>query len=324
MKTLRLGIIGTSDIAFRRFLPALSKSSEFEYVGVASRELDKTKKFVETYGGRGYSSYDELLYDEKIDVVYVPLPPALHYEWGKRALESGKHIFLEKPATTNKKHTKKLIEIARDRGLAVHENYMFAFHSQLHEIIKLIDSGEIGDIRLYRISFGFPKRADNDFRYNKEMGGGSLLDCGGYPIKLATLLLGESAHITTSCLNFVDNYEVDLFGTATIQNNDGVAAQVSFGMDNSYKCELEAWGSKGCIFTDRIFTAPSDFMPSIVLTKDNRKEIIKLNNHDQFLESINFFKKCIVNDNVRLENYLQILHQQTLVDNIFNMNGVNI
>ena len=86
---MRLGILGTADIAFRRFLPALRKCPEIEYAGVASRTPEKGKPFADSFGGIVYPSYDALLADESIDAVYVPLPPALHFEWGKKALEAG-------------------------------------------------------------------------------------------------------------------------------------------------------------------------------------------------------------------------------------------
>ena len=140
MKKIRLGILGTSEIAFRRFLPALKKHSEFEYIGVASRNIEKTKLFVESYGGKGYSSYDELLQDKNIDAVYIPLPPALHFEWGKKALQAGKHILMEKPFCVNLQQTEELIELAKERNLAVHENYMFMYHKQLTKIKEIIDS----------------------------------------------------------------------------------------------------------------------------------------------------------------------------------------
>lgn len=215
MKKIRLGILGTSEIAFRRFLPALKKHNEFEYIGVASRNIEKTKPFVEAYGGKGYSSYDELLQDKNIDAVYIPLPPALHFEWGKKALQAGKHILMEKPFCVNLQQTEELIELAKERNLAVHENYMFMYHKQLTKIKEIIDSGYLGKIRLYRIAFGFPMREKNDFRYNKELGGGALLDCGGYTLKLANYLLGDTTKVV--CSNLVkEDFEVDLYGNATL------------------------------------------------------------------------------------------------------------
>lgn len=109
---MKIGILGTADIAFRRFLPALQKCPDITYAGVASRTPEKAMRFVEAYGGKAYSSYDALLSDETVDAVYVPLPPALHYEWGKKAVEAGKHLLMEKPFTTSLEDTKNLLALA--------------------------------------------------------------------------------------------------------------------------------------------------------------------------------------------------------------------
>lgn len=313
MKKIRLGILGTSEIAFRRFLPALKKHSEFKYIGVASRNIEKTKPFVETYGGKGYSSYDELLQDKNIDAVYIPLPPALHFEWGKKALQAGKHILMEKPFCVNLQQTEELIELAKERNLAVHENYMFMYHKQLTKIKEIIDSGHLGKIRLYRIAFGFPMREKNDFRYNKELGGGSLLDCGGYTLKLANYLLGDTTKVV--CSNLVkEDFEVDLYGNATLQNDKGITAQVSFGMDNAYKCELEVWGSKATLKAPRIFTAPPNFEVKFDYISNNDVRTILVGGDDQFYNSIDFFYKSIINE--KYNNMCNILRQVNFIFNV--------
>lgn len=286
---MQIGILGTADIAFRRFLPALKKCPEMEYVGIASRTLEKTERFVEIYGGRGYLSYEALLEDESIDAVYVPLPPALHYEWGKKVLLAGKHLFMEKPFTTSLAETEELLRLAKEKGLAVHENYMFLYHSQLARIKKMISNGILGDIRLYRMAFGFPKRSKDDFRYNKALGGGALLDCGGYPIRLALELLGESAKVTQARLVQPEGYEVDLYGSAVLENDAGMCAQISFGMDNAYQCQLEVWGSKATLIAPRIFTAGADFSPPLILRGSSGEETLFLETDDSFLHSIQEF-----------------------------------
>ena len=164
-----------------------------------------------------YNNYNELLSSADIDAVYIPLPPALHFKWAKMALENGKHVLLEKPFTTSLSDTEELIRIAKEKNLAVHENYMFSYHTQLDWIKNKVSEGVIGDIRLIRIDFGFPFRGANDFRYNKALGGGALLDCGGYTIKLATMFLGDTAEVKTSQLNYKEGFEVDIYGSATLQ-----------------------------------------------------------------------------------------------------------
>lgn len=307
---MKIGILGTADIAFRRFLPALQKCKELTYAGVASRTPEKAKPFVEAFGGQVYDGYDALLADDSIGAVYVPLPPALHYEWGKKVLLLGKHLLMEKPFTTSLKQAEELLCLAREKGLAVHENYMFLYHSQLEYIKTLIAAGELGDIRLYRMSFGFPKRAEGDFRYNKDLGGGALLDCGGYPVRLALELLGDTARVTQAKLIQPTEYEVDLFGNAVLENDDGLCAQISFGMDNAYQCQLEVWGSKQTLIASRIFTAPSDLQP--IVYRNNVES--KLDVDNSFLNSIESFSDCIMNIDKRNTAMKKIYMQNKCLD----------
>ena len=307
---MKLGILGTADIAFRRFLPALSKCPQITYAGVASRTPEKGLKFQENFGGKVYESYDALLADESIDAVYVPLPPALHFEWGKKVLNAGKHLFMEKPFTTKQSDTKQLLELADQKGLKVHENYMFLYHSQLAKIKEMIADGSLGDIRLYKMSFGFPMRGQGDFRYNKELGGGALLDCGGYPVRLALELLGNTAKVVHSKLVQPNGFEVDLYGSAVMENDVGEVAQISFGMDNAYQCQLEVWGSKSTLIAPRIFTAGDGIKPTLILRTSFDESKMELDADDQFLHSIEAF--------VWNTTTIAIQSQASLVSNIQN------
>lgn len=339
MNKVRIGIICPSEIAFRRFMPAIAECEEAEYIGISSASAkewfgegqeinedviksqhEKALEFQNNYGGKVFNSYEELLTSNEVDAIYLPLPPALHFKWAKLALENNKHIFLEKPSTTSADDTKELVEIATEKELAMHENYMFNFHSQIDEIESIIESGKLGDVRLYRISFGFPRRASNDFRYVKALGGGALLDAGGYTIKLACRLLGNTAKITTSNLNYLDEFEVDMFGTATMVNECGTTAQITFGMDNSYKCDLEVWGSKACLTTGRILTAPAEFTPTATIKSNDGEEIIQLSADDTFKKSIQYFCECVNDSNIRIENYKVLIKQAELVDEV-KLNG---
>lgn len=312
---LHLGILGTADIAYRRFLPALCNQDDIEYIGIASRNIEKTKKFVTQFGGKPYASYDDLLKDETINAVYIPLPPALHYDWARKALEYGKHVLLEKPFTVDSKKTEQLIELANKKDLVLHENYMFLYHKQLKLIKEYISDDVFGETRLIRTAFGFPFRGAQDFRYSKALGGGALLDCGGYPVRLALELLGEKAEVVNSQLKYSTLYGVDLYGNAVLKNENDLVVQISFGMDNSYKCELEIWGSKGCLKAPRIFTAPSNFEAAVILELQNEiRETLVVDN--QFLNSINWFYESAKDSEKRKRNYTTIMQQARLIDQI--------
>ena len=329
---MRIGIVSPSEIAFRRFMPALEKIENVEFAGVAIADLteregyeknkitaviekshNKAKKFVELYGGKIYYSYRELINSKDIDAVYIPLPPALHYKWAKLALENNKHVLIEKPSTISYLETYELVELARKNKRALHENYMFTFHNQITAIEKLLEAGTIGKIRLYRIYFGFPKRSSDDFRYNRELGGGALLDAGGYTIKYAKRILGDTAKIVYAQMNYEEDAEVDIYGSGAMVNDKGSVVQFAYGMDNSYKCELEVWGSKGCLNTGRILTAPDNFEPEIFIKIENDLQVKKVDADDAFKKSILYFMGCIEKESERDREYNEILTQANLI-----------
>lgn len=345
---IRIGILGAADIAKRRFLPALNNASEYELAGVASatnderyaplkeldalseyREVDeddrikKVKSLCDEFGGKVYESYEELLMDESVDAVYIPLPPSLHYYWGKKALNANKHVYMEKPFTISYEKTRELIDMAEEKNLAVFENYGFTFNDQVKVIETLMkDSDRFGDLRLIRGYFGFPKRLDTDFRYNKKLGGGALLDCGGYCLRLARHLLGDDLTVLGASASQMPSHDVDGWGSVMLRSKSGVCAQLSFGMDNQYKCEAEIWGSIGTIHAPRIFTPPPQFEPKLALTTMNGTEYIEAKPEDAFLHGQKLFSKCIENIGDRDKEYWEILNQSKCFDEVERIMGI--
>ena len=333
---LRMAILSPADIAVRRFLPALKKCENIEFAGVgvckpeerngyceAKRvqykekqkvQREKAAEICKAYGGRIYDSMMEVILDPCVDAIYIALPPQMHYEWARKALEMDKHVFMEKPFAISLSDTKKLIDLAREHEKVVYENYMFLLHSQLITIKDLLDSNSVGDVRLMQANFGFPKRKTGDFRYNKTLGGGSLLDAGGYAIKLGTELLGESVFVSDAMLNYSGDYEVDLYGSGTLRNVNGAVMQIAFGMDNDYRCSLNIWGSEGTILTNRIFTAPDGYEPEIVLSKNGEQNVVKCSADDSFMNSINYFLELIENACKRSHEYTSIMKQAEQVE----------
>ena len=316
MSLLNIGILGTSDFAYRRMLPAIINNSEFNYFGLATRNLQNSEQFVKKYGGKVYQNYLELIEDSSIDVVYIPLPPALHFEWAYKALKHGKHVILEKPFTEKFSQAKKLIKLAKHNGLSIYENFGFSSHPQLEIIKKLISSNKIGKVRLIKSSFGYPKRNSQDFRYNRSLGGGALLDAGVYPLKISRQLLNENVSLQSANLTIDSKYNIDIAGSATLRDSNGLVSQISFGMDNSYKCEIEVWGEMGIIFTDRIFTAPNDFNPKIKLIANSQNEEIIAPMSDQFILMLTDFKKTVQDLNYRFLNFSEILNQADLLNKL--------
>lgn len=339
---VKLGVLCPAEIAARRFMPAVKQVSCMEYVGLAmyssaerfvdskmpigdiqqkiKLERDKADVFLNKFGGKLYESYEDMITDEGIEAVYIPLPPGLHYCWAKKALERGKHVLVEKPCTLSYNNTKKLVDIAKRKNLAFHENYMFLFHKQIEDIKDVINSGQIGAVRLIRAAFGFPRREKGDFRYDKDIGGGGIADAGGYVVWLGRIMLGGSIKLMAASVQIENG--VDICGAGTFVDDNGLSFQFAYGMDNDYKCELEIWGSKGTLFSGRVFTAPADYEPSCMIKKNGKEKYLKLSSDDSFLKSIDYFSACIDNSEVRNKSYNNILEQAERVEAFRKMAGI--
>ncbi len=331
---IRIGVLGTANIALRRMIPAILKRDEFEYIGVAvsspnewteevsdpeafkAAKIKKAESFREAFGGKIYEGYEELLKDESVDAVYIPLPPSMHEYWSKKALSYNKHVLSEKPFTLTEEATKEVTSLAEEKGLACFENYGFVLHPQFSEMKRLLNAGELGEFRLMRAAFTFPFRDASDFRYKKEYGGGATLDCGGYVIKAAEEILGEDIELIDAILHKSEGYDVDIYGDAIFRNPKGQTAQLSFGMDNVYRCQLEIMGSTGSVLSDRTYTAPDSFAVELSVNKNGTNEKITLEPFDQFGAVLGAFADLIANREKRETVKEKLIRHAYLVDEV--------
>lgn len=336
---IRIGILGAADIAARRFLPALKNNSEFVLVGIAGASDEergyviagagntgahKAAELVAQFGGKVYDSYTSLLEDPDIDAVYIPLPPSLHFAWAMKAIEKHKSVYLEKPCTTCYHDTVELLEKAKQMKVAVFENYVFEKHPQFEYAKKLVncenlaedDILNIGKIRQIRGSFGFPYRGERDFRYNKSLGGGAILDAGGYLLRTMRLLMGENIKIEACRLGRIKEHDVDGYGTALLSNSDGTIAVISFGMDEQYKCELELWGEKGIATFNRFYTPAPGFSPTLSITKGFDTKSIEIEAMDTFTSGIDRFLTLVRDEAEAQAERESIIKQARLLDEL--------
>ncbi len=260
---IRIGVMGCANIARRSVIPALLTLPDFHLAGVASRTPEKGMEFAQEFDCNFLGTYQDLIDRDDIDAIYMPLPTGLHAEWAARTLQAGKHLLIEKSLAASFSEAEHLIELARRAHLVMMENYMFQHHAQ-QEAVKKIMREQLGEIRLFRATFCFPPLAADNFRYDKALGGGALLDAGGYPLKACQLFMDGDIQVLSSCLNF-NTDDVDIWGGAMLtatSGNTSIPLQIAFGFDQFYQCGIEVLGQKGRLTTSRTFTAGDGFIPS--------------------------------------------------------------
>ncbi|MDW8395315.1 MAG: aldo/keto reductase [Anaerolineae bacterium] len=254
---LRWGILSTGSIA-RAFAEALAHAKTGVLHAVASRDGARAEAFAAQFGAsRSYGSYEALLADASVEVVYIATPHPAHIEWIIKAAEAGKHILCEKPLTLNYPQAMAAVEAAVANDVFLMEAYMYRCHPQTAWLVELIRQGAIGQVGLIHAAFSFKAPFDPNHRlFSNALGGGGILDVGGYPISMARLIAGvalgrsegfaEPLQVLGSAkLNPVTG--VDEYAAATLTFPNGIIAQVAAGVALEQRNVVQVFGSEGSL-----------------------------------------------------------------------------
>ena len=303
---LKFGIIGCSRIAKKSVIPAILKSEFAELEMIGSRTNDKAKEFSNEFNCKKNGTYDDVISDDSINVIYISTPIGTHEELAIKAACAGKHVYCEKSSTDSFTSAKKMVECSKNNNVRIMEGFMFRFHPQHQKVKELINNKKIGKIDSFNGSFGFPSFPEGDIRYNKELGGGFLNDSGCYPICASRMIFdGEPVSVFYQSYNDLKN-DVDVKGTSILSYKNNKTASITYANGNYYQAKYEVWGSDGIISLDRAYSVPSDFITKINLQynienswEGRKNEIIKVEPTDHFLEMIDIF--CMeINTNGKL------------------------
>ncbi|MFN0050853.1 MAG: Gfo/Idh/MocA family protein [Planctomycetales bacterium] len=190
-RELRWGLLSTARI-HERLIPAIRATPRCRIVAVASRDPARGETFARDWNiPRSYGDYGSLLADPTVDVVYNPLPNALHAEWSVRAADAGKHVLCEKPLACSVEEVDRMCDAAARRGVMIQEATMMRFHPQTARLRELIADGAVGTVQAIRGLFTFVLARDGDIRFDPHLGGGSLWDLGCYCVSLMRTSLAQ-------------------------------------------------------------------------------------------------------------------------------------
>lgn len=261
--SLRWGILGTGAIA-RKFAAELPHSKAGVLQAVGSRSSSSAEAFARDFPVKSHhGSYEALLQDPQVDAVYVTPPHPWHAEWAIAAAQAGKHILCEKPFTMNLSEAKAVIAAARAHDVFLMEAFMYRFHPRTRKIAELVQSGAIGAVKLIHASFGFAPVFNAESRlFNKELGGGGILDVGCYVTSIARLVAGAAAGkpfedpIEVQGQSLTGPTGVDVVATANLKFPNGVLAQVSCGVGVRQANELVIFGDKGRMTVPAFWVPP--------------------------------------------------------------------
>ncbi|KAI5367813.1 Putative gfo/Idh/MocA-like oxidoreductase, NAD(P)-binding domain superfamily [Septoria linicola] len=179
---LKVGVLGAANINIAAIIDPISTHADAILVGIAARDIKKAQAQIDRYGlgeyARAYGSYQDLLDDESIDAVYIPLPNGLHHEWAIKSLRAGKHVLLEKPFTSNAAQARELTEAAAVANKICLEAFHWRFHPAAHHVKSIIESGKYGDVVKLSSHMTLPRGTvdKDDIRFKYSLAGGASMD----------------------------------------------------------------------------------------------------------------------------------------------------
>lgn len=243
---LRWGVLSTANIN-EKMLAGAALARDVNVVAIASRDLPRAEAFGARWGiERAYGSYDDLLADEGVDAVYVPLPNGLHHSWTLRALRAGKHVLCEKPYSSRPAEVEEAFAEADARGLVLSEGFMYRYHPQVAALARLLHEDRlIGEVRLVVSSFTWATQLPADVRLSSSLVGGSLLDVGVYCLNATRLLAGEPRSVAAH--QRLGPTGVDVSFAATMELVSGALAHFDCGVDLPERSHLEVVGTLGSV-----------------------------------------------------------------------------
>ncbi|RMG41310.1 MAG: gfo/Idh/MocA family oxidoreductase [Planctomycetota bacterium] len=256
-RPVRFGILGTARIAVQ-VAAAIRGARGAELRAVASRDAERARRWAEEHGcAVAYGDYRQLLQDETIDVVYIPLPPALHPEWTIRAAEAGKHVLCEKPLAATLADARSMVAACRGQGVQLMDGVMWIHHPRTAAMKQCLLNGDFGPLRRVTSAFSFcwPRIPENEFRLQRAMGGGSLLDLGWYCVGAA---IWAFEALPERVFGAADWYgDVDLSFSGWLDFGDHRTAAIESAFDRVRRRWIEVAGTQLSLVCDD-YTRPWD------------------------------------------------------------------
>ena len=274
--TVNWGVLSTAQIGRNFVIPAGQKAANTNFLAIASRDLTRAQTAAEGLGiARAYGSYEELLADDDIQVIYNPLPLSLHGPWTIKAAEAGKHILCEKPMAVGATEARAVVDRCKELGVVLMEAFQYHFAERNLSARKILRSGQLGTLRLVKASFNVnaPRDPDN-IRNKKELAGGALADIGSYCVGVARFMFDEEPRRVLATLRFDQEFEVDTSGYIVMDFSDGKSALLDYSKEARGRPILEVLGTAGRLIVN-------DFhLPS---TRESRIRVFDTNGYSQTL-----------------------------------------
>jgi D-xylose 1-dehydrogenase (NADP+, D-xylono-1,5-lactone-forming) len=286
---VRWGLLSTARIN-GALIGGVRGARNAELVAVASRSAEAATAYAGTWEiPRAHGTYEALLADPDVEVVYVSLPNSLHVPWAIRALEAGKHVLCEKPLSSRAADAEAAFAAAERAGRLLVEAFMWRHHPQTAAVVRLVREGAVGELRTVRAVFSFALPEGPNVRWDPALEGGALMDVGCYCLNALRLVCGTEPE-RVSC-EIADRDGVDAHASAVLRFPGDVTGLLECAFDAAPRSFLEVAGSAGRLFVEDPWKAPG---PGLTLMRaDGAREAVDVEVADPYALEVEDLSRAV-------------------------------
>ncbi|WP_243062307.1 Gfo/Idh/MocA family protein [Humibacter sp. RRB41] len=324
---MRIGILGAAHIAATSLVAPARNVIDVTIGAVAARDASKAAEYAHRHGiPRSYGSYNELLADESLDAVYIPLPNALHGEYTRRALEAGKHVLCEKPFTANADEARSVKTVADATGLVVMEAFHYRYHPFARRVIDIVRSGELGVVESVSATLCVPMPPSRrNIRWHYMLAGGSMMDLGCYAVHMVRSATGlEPEVIAAKTATVHSDAAVDRYLRTTLHFPDGSSGATTVAMWSSrlLSLRLDVRGTRGHLTASRLLSP--QFFARAVVHADAGRRVEHASRRPSYEFQLEAFRDAVAGDDTNLTPPTDSVATMTVIDAAYRAAGLPV
>jgi predicted dehydrogenase len=316
---MRWGILGAGNIA-AKFAALFPTCRNAHAVAIASREPARAELLAKKHGiTRVHNSYEALLNDPQVEIVYNCLHTGLHCEWTVRALEAGKHVLCEKPFARNAAEVGTMIAASQRTRKFLMEGFMYRFHPQMEIVHRLLADNAIGKVKVVKASYTNPRQITDAPLWKRDWGGGASMDLGCYVVDICRLVMDSEPKDCVGRIVYPDKATADetLVGILQFPENRVGLIHASFRLARTHRCEI--FGERGIIEIPNPWRS-EDVPLTVTLTRDGEQEHFTSASASPFRLELEFFSDCVVQNREPVFPFRKI---SALEDSLANMRALD-
>ncbi|WP_207422390.1 Gfo/Idh/MocA family protein [Desertivirga brevis] len=322
MKKIKWGILSTAKIGLQKVIPAMQQSEYCDIVAIASRDAAKAQEAAAKLNiPLVYSSYEDLLLNEEIDAVYIPLPNHMHVPYTELALKYGKHVLCEKPIALSAAEAERLANTkAQYPQLKLAEAFMYRFHPQWKRAKELVKQGAIGEVKTIQAFFSYYNVDPNNIRNIKEAGGGGLMDIGCYCISQSRYILDSEPSRVLGVVEYDSSTHTDRLASGILDFGNATATFTCSTQLNPFQ-RFHVLGTKGSIEIEIPVNTPPDAPAKILLHKAGQAtEEIVFEAVNQYTLQGDAFSKAIIEGRELETDFDDAINNMKIIEAIVESN----